>query len=219
MVFLERRFSRVSVVPHYYGDVVRRLLFAGAILLIVAHPWYANDLRLELPFSALGAVVLVALAALTNPHNKNLIIADAIASGVGLLIFEVWALFEYESGTWLEFALRQGIAILFMVTFYFSMKTLRAMLLGKVGKRYEVGEFDTDPLAEDVLPRSLEEVLPRDDEPVNSYLRPSPKNIGSVAEESEKIANEEYEEKRRAQVAADKAREDKELDDLAAGRS
>lgn len=144
MVFFTRHVPSIASVPHYYGDAVRRLQVSGAVAILIAHPFYANDLRPELPFTILGALVLVALAALTNPHNKTLVVADVIAAGVGMLVYQAWALFEYESSTWLEFGLRQGIAILFMMTFYFSTKTMRAMLLGQIGKHEELGEFDTD---------------------------------------------------------------------------
>src|SRR3990167_7129641 len=86
----------------------------------------------------------VALAALTNPHNRSIVLADAVAAGVAVVIYQAWALFEYESSTWVEFALRELIALIFIAAFYFSMKTLRAMLLHKVGKREEVGEFDSE---------------------------------------------------------------------------
>jgi len=131
-------------IPHYHGDIIRQLLMFVAGVMLVASPFYTTDLKLQFPFILIGAVVFVAVAALTNPHNTNIIVADAVASGVGLLIYQTWALFNYADSSWVEFALREGIALILMTVFYFSMKTLRAMLLGKVGKREEVGEFDTE---------------------------------------------------------------------------
>ena len=130
-------------VPHYYGDVVRQCFVFGAILMLVSAPFYANNLRAELPFVIFGALVLVGLAALTNPHKKSFVIADAVAGGIVVLIYQSWALFDYQSSTWIQFALRELIALIFITAFYFSMKTLRAMLLHQVGKREEVGEFDS----------------------------------------------------------------------------
>ena len=77
-----------------------------------------------------------------NPRKKNVVIASAIAAGVGMLIYETWALFDYKMSTWEEFILRQILAFVFMSAFYFSMKTLRAFVLGTIGKRAEAGEFD-----------------------------------------------------------------------------
>ena len=131
-------------VPHYYGDVVRQCFVLGAALMLLSAPFYTDTLRTHLPFLLLGGLVFVALAALTNPHNRSVVLADAVAAGVAVVIYQTWALFDYESSTWIEFGLRQLIALIFVAAFYFSMKTLRAMLLGKVGKREEVGEFDTE---------------------------------------------------------------------------
>lgn len=131
-------------VPHYYGDVVRQLFVAGAVVMLVGAPFYTEALRVQFPFILCGAIVFVALAALTNPHNKTVVIADAIAAGVAVFVYETWALFQYAESSWIEFILREVIALNFITAFYFSMKTLRAMLLGQIGKRETVGEFDTD---------------------------------------------------------------------------
>ena len=129
-------------VPHYHGDIVRQLFIAGAAGMLLGAPFYTSSVRVLLPFLVFGALVLVALAALTNPHKKNIMMANAAAAGAGLLIYETWALFNYADGTLLEFGLRQLLALAFMAAFYFSMKTLRAMALGKIGRRPEAGEFD-----------------------------------------------------------------------------
>ncbi len=133
-----------SPVKHYYGDVVRQLFIAGAILMCVGAPYYADTLSAELPFEIVGAIVLIALAALSNPHGRGFITADSVAAGVGLLIYETWSLYRYEDSTWVQFFLRELISIIFLAAFYFSMKTLRAMILHTVGHGPQVGEFDDD---------------------------------------------------------------------------
>ena len=132
-------------IPHYYGDAVRQLLIAAAAFILIGAPFYADTLRTELPFEITGAVILVALAALANPHNKLIFLAGAIASGVGLVVYETWALYTYSDSTWLQFILRQAIAIVFLAGFYFNMKTVRAFVLHRVGKHDEVGEFEEEP--------------------------------------------------------------------------
>lgn len=129
-------------VPHYYGDIVRRLFVLAAAVMSFSAPFYTSNLRVALPFVVLGAIVLLAIAALMNPHKKIIIIAGAVAAGVGMLIYETWALFDYKTSTWEEFILRQILAFVFMSAFYFSMKTLRAFVLGTIGKHEEAGEFD-----------------------------------------------------------------------------
>lgn len=134
----------VPNVAHYYGDHVRTLFIVTAALLLVTAPFYANSLRVELPFEILFAMVLVAIGALANPHGKWIFMAGAVVAGIGLVIYEMWALYQYNDSTLIQFVLRELIAMLFLVAFYFNMKTVRAFLLGKVGTHGHVGEFDNE---------------------------------------------------------------------------
>jgi|GEM_PF-417482 len=129
-------------IPHYYGDVVRQLFIVAAGLMLIAAPFYTDSLRIQLPFIVVGAIVLVAIAALVNPHKQGPFMAGAIASGAGLALFEMWALYWYEDSNILQFLLRQAIAVVFLVAFYFCMKTVRAFILHSIGKHDEPGEFD-----------------------------------------------------------------------------
>src|SRR3989338_782571 len=128
--------------PHYHGDAVRQLLASAAILMLVGAPFYASFLGVELPFLITGALALVAVAALVNPHKKSIFLVAAVASGVGLVVFETWALYGYYDSNWVQFILREVIAVVFLAGFYFSMKTVRAFVLHKVGKHDEAGEFE-----------------------------------------------------------------------------
>ena len=124
--------SRIS---HYYGDSVRQILLAAAALMLVGMPFYTDDLSVEMPFIVIAAVVLVIVAALTSPMKSAFISADVIVSGVGLIIFEIWAILGYGESTVLQFVLREALAILFLFALYFSSKTLRSMLLNQICSR------------------------------------------------------------------------------------
>ncbi len=136
-------------IPHYYGDIVRQIFIVASAIILLAAPFYGENLSLELPFEVIGVLVLVTLAALANPHSRNYLLADAVVSGVGLVIFEIWALYGHDSGTWIQFALRELIAILFLVAFYFSMKTVRAFTLHQIGHRDTVAEFDEEQVKDE----------------------------------------------------------------------
>lgn len=140
--------AQLHGVPHYYGDIVRQLFLVSAAVMLVAAPFYADTLSLELPFEIMGAIVLVALAAAVNPHNRLGLYGNAIASGVGLVLYETWALYPYSTSTWMQFTLRQFVALLFLAAFYFSMKTVRALIFHQIGKREGAesgpGEFDEE---------------------------------------------------------------------------
>ena len=127
-------YRRVSM-PHYYGDNVRGLLLAAAVIMLVGAPWYANNLQAELPLYLLGALILVCFAAFTSPRSHTMLIADTIVAGVGMALFEQWALSSYESVALSVFALRQLIALIFFFAFYFAGKTVRALVVDR--KEYE----------------------------------------------------------------------------------
>ena len=154
-------------VAHYYGDTIRQIFVAAAALMLIGAPFYADNLKSELPFVVGGALVLIALAAVTNPHSKNVAAANAIAAGVGLLIYEIWALYEYDTVYSSAFLLRELLAIMFLAAFYYSMKTLRAFILHQVGKEEEVGEFDEQPHKEEPNPEELQRMHDEEDNVVH----------------------------------------------------
>lgn len=133
-------------VPHYYGDVVRQTFIVAAAIMLIGAPFYTDSLRVQLPFIIAGALALVAIAALVNPHKQSTFMAGAVVSGVGLVIYEVWALYGYPDSNPIQFILREVLAILFMIGFYFSMKTIRAFMLHSIGRHAEPGEFEDEPL-------------------------------------------------------------------------
>lgn len=128
-------------IPHYHGDVLRQLLIAAVVLILVTAPFYSNSLKVELPFMVLGALVLASLAAMANPHKPSVFILSVIAAGVGFVIYQMWALNQYAESSWLQFILREIIAIVFLTAFYFSLKTVRSFALHTIGRRRRKGEF------------------------------------------------------------------------------
>jgi hypothetical protein len=158
-----------GAVPHYYGDIVRHLFMGTAALMLIAAPFYADTLRIELPFEIAGALALVALAALANPHRKSVFIGSAVVSGTGVIIYATWALYTYGSSTPAQFILRQLIAVLFLIAFYFSIKTVRAFILDRVGKDEVPGEFEkpATPEPEVVLKDGEEEEHYEEDRPTH----------------------------------------------------
>lgn len=131
-------------IPHYYGDVTRQLMLGGAALMLLASPLYGSDLPAEFPFEVLGALLVVGFSALTNPHSKGIAIGDAATSGAAAAIYATWAIADYRDVNPLAFVLRIAIAVVFLFAFYFSMKTLRAFIVGSLGRRERVDEFHTD---------------------------------------------------------------------------
>jgi hypothetical protein len=155
-------YPRFEQIPHYYGDVVRVLLLGTAVIMLGGAPFYADALTQQLPYLIVGAVIAVALAALTSPRSVFVMRLNAIASGVGAVVFEYWALWYYQSGSIIEFTLRQVIALLCMFAFYYGLKTLRSMLMGDLGRQADPAEFEDETTeAEDEID-SFDEPAPED---------------------------------------------------------
>lgn len=137
-----------ETVAHYYGDFVRDFFLGGTVVMLLSAPFYADELRTELPLEVLAAVVLVALAAMTNPWKKSILVADAIAAGVMTVVYQIWALNGYDAAGNTAFVFREAVSIIFMFAFYFSVKTVRAMVLHQIGKRASIDEFKEGTLPE-----------------------------------------------------------------------
>lgn len=128
-------------IAHYYGDFVRRIFLGVAIILLLSAPFLADSSLVLVPLQIIGAVVLILLSALTNPKNKTIMLADVAASLVGIVVLEIFALAAYRAGAIVAMIGLQVLALAFIYAFYLSLKTLRAMELGQIGKRDIPGEF------------------------------------------------------------------------------
>lgn len=133
---------RLHDIPHYYGDYVRALFLAAAVLSLVAIPVFGDLLPFGTFAQVGGALLLVLLAGLTNPHSKMLMMCDVIVSGVAVLLLESTAISFYASDSSALFISREAAAVALMFAFYFGIKTLRAMSLGKVGRAERPWEFE-----------------------------------------------------------------------------
>lgn len=121
--------------PHHHDITsVKQLLLGAAVLMLVSAPFYGDSLRLELPFELIGALVIVSLVAITRTMERAILTADAIAAGVGLCIYQTWALVGYEHAISISFVLRETIAVLFMFAFYFSVMASRSMIIREAEK-------------------------------------------------------------------------------------
>lgn len=114
--------------PHYYGEVIRKNLFFAAFVIMLA-ALLDKDLRNFYLFVGLfGVVGFTVLAGLTSRSNRSIILTDIFVSAVMFLIFEYFAISayaEYENFSHPAFFLRQLIAVIYLITLYYSTKTAR----------------------------------------------------------------------------------------------
>lgn len=115
---------------HYYGDVVRKLFFAAAIVMLAGLPFFSDRLPVTTIWSLVAIVTIGFLAGLTNPVKQPPAWINTITAAIAVFIFEYFAVMTYQSyGSDMLFWSDQLLAILFLVALYFSTKTLRAMMI------------------------------------------------------------------------------------------
>src|SRR3990167_8925933 len=144
-------------VPHYYVDVVRILMLSGAGLSLLVIPFSKGFLHDAFVLDIIVGLAIVASAALTNPHSKLLAASDAVLSAIVVVFFELDAFQNYQAGELVTFVFYEGIAILFVLAFYYSLKTLRAFMLHQVGKRDSLADFSNSPSSARENPLEREE--------------------------------------------------------------
>lgn len=128
-------------IPHYYGDYVRQIFMGCAAIMLVFSPFVSSDFPMALPFEIGGAIVIAILGALTNPKRQISMIANAIAAGIGVVVYELLALNAFYAGQMIAFIEREAIAIAFLFALYFSLKTFRNMVFHMLGKQNTVGDL------------------------------------------------------------------------------
>lgn len=119
-------------VPHYYGDIVRRLFVAAGVLLFVRIPIEYGLIPELINFLILGVVVVTLFAGLTNPRHRSIAGLDLAIACFASIFFEYLALQSYIATNNffdITFLVRQALAVDFLVALYFSSKTLRGMFL------------------------------------------------------------------------------------------
>ncbi len=131
-----------SSIPHYYGDAVRKCFLLIACGLIFLAPVFIGYLPALLPIVIVGVVLLVTLAALTNPKKQWVMTANALVAAAGILFAESIALLAYNDDQTILFLSHQVMAIVFLFAMYFSVKTVRAMMLGSIGRRGRPAEIE-----------------------------------------------------------------------------
>lgn len=118
---------------HYYGDSVRRLLLAAGLVIVVTLPW----LYKEWPFGfyvwlfiVFGVVIF---AGITNPRLRIVSLVDFAIAAIGFLFFGFEGIHAVQTvgAASLLFFVNEALMLLFLFDLYFTVKTIRGMLLGK----------------------------------------------------------------------------------------
>ena len=118
---------------HYYGDIVRKLFFAAAILMLIGLPFFSDRLPISTIESLVVIVAIGFFAGLTNPVDPFPAVINTLASVAGVVIFEYYAVLAYQLNSASDplFLADQALAIIFLFALYYGTKTLRAMVIDK----------------------------------------------------------------------------------------
>lgn len=125
-----------KVLPHYYGDTVRKLFLIAAVLMLLTLPLLAHLLPVS-HFVPLFIVLAIGLAAgFTSPNQKIIGVLDMVVAGIGVVVSGYYAIEMYSidhQDIHQKVALVSNIvfALIFFFAFYYSVKTLRGFFLQK----------------------------------------------------------------------------------------
>lgn len=120
-------------IPHYYGDIVRKLFLAMGILMLLSIPFDKELLTFFLRVGVFVILVVTLLAGFTSPRGKWVIVTNTISAAVIFTVFE-YAAIGFLTGNDFQFfdiifGFRQLIALVALTALYFSAKTLRGYVL------------------------------------------------------------------------------------------
>ena len=115
---------------HYYGDIVRKLFIAASLIMISTLPFFTDLIGVPFIISIIMVMIVAFLAGLQSPNKHWVTRINTIVAAVGCGLFQYKAIAYYIISTpftisWLFFTINQVLAILFLIAFYYSSKTMR----------------------------------------------------------------------------------------------
>jgi hypothetical protein len=131
-------------IPHYYGDYVRSFFIATAVLSFIATPLWGDLLPFGIIPQVGAAVLLVILAGVTTARNMPIMVLNAVYAAISVILLESYAIKLYHAQSTQLFIAREAGVLLMLAALYFSVKTVRAMLTGKLGHEDTALEFDDE---------------------------------------------------------------------------
>jgi hypothetical protein len=124
-----KTYDMQTPIPHYYGDLVRKLLIVAAVMIMLTIPIFPNIYLLPIAVLVVIIFALTTLAGILNPKQMIFMVLVGVVSTSLYFVFENNALYYFGAEdkdlyTWIN----QSLAILFLITIYFSIKTIRGFL-------------------------------------------------------------------------------------------
>lgn len=119
----------------YHGDSVRSLFLVAAFIMTALLPLFAVRIEESVVFSVSCIIILCVAAGLTSPKQKLSGYLNAIIALGGVIVFETRAvnLFTIYRQSDFFFVTNQILALIFVASLYFAIKTLRRISDGHQG--------------------------------------------------------------------------------------
>lgn len=136
--FAPKKSVTAPQIPHYYGDIVRRLFLISGVIVLITLPFNNNILPIHISLTTLLVIILIFFAAITNPFQKWVAFVNVGISILAVLTFEYFAVSGYSGEEINLFMVRQILSVIFFFALYYSGKTLRAMLLKQITKQTHI---------------------------------------------------------------------------------
>lgn len=116
---------------HYYGDLVRKLFMAAAVVMLVSLPVFSKEIDTSLVLSLMGILLVSLAAGYMSPVSKTSAWFNVLIAAGGLFVFELAAVQAYvpTNGVTSFFLVNQALAVLFLFSLYFGVKTARGIRL------------------------------------------------------------------------------------------
>lgn len=124
-----------AVLPHYYGDAVRRFFLVGAVVILLSTPLFSHMFPFPVFLPLFFVVGLGFLAGLISPAQKLVAFLDTCVSAIAVIGFGLYAVFLYvapDHKDWHQivlFGITLFLAVNFLLALYYSSKTLRGFFL------------------------------------------------------------------------------------------
>lgn len=131
-------------ITHYHGDIVRSIFFIVVAFSFLVVPLWGHLLPFGNMFEIAAGISFVVLAGLTNPHSRGVMYLNIAAAALGAFLFELAAISFRSTDPIQLLFVREAAAVLLLTALYFSIKTARAMRLGKIGEVSRPWEFEKE---------------------------------------------------------------------------
>ena len=120
---------------HYYGDAIRIIFIVAGVVMLVMLPFFSSLIQAPVILSIVAILALAIFGGFLNPKQLWIIIVNTIISIGAFAVFEYYAVSAYITPTsQLQltvkfFWVNQILALLFFISVYLSIKSLRGRIV------------------------------------------------------------------------------------------